>query len=162
MHGSVQASATKAEDNAAGSLEGKDCSTAGVELSGRSHLPESEITTTTEPSEQASDGREVGGEKDSTEEHVAAQEDSPPEPPYSVLSEPAKVSIILIASFAAIISPISSSIYFPALNSLAQDLDVSVSLITLTVTTYLVGQDIIIHVQAPFYRTTHPPILIIY
>lgn len=37
-----------------------------------------------------------------------------------------------------LISPLSSSIYLPALNSLAQDMHISVSLINLTVTTYLV------------------------
>lgn len=68
----------------------------------------------------------------------ADQDGIPPEPLYCILSEPAKISIILIASFAAIISPISGSIYFPALDSLAHDLDVSVSLITLTITAYLV------------------------
>ncbi len=68
----------------------------------------------------------------------ADQDGIPPEPLYCILSEPAKISVILIASFAAIISPISGSIYFPALDSLAHDLDVSVSLITLTITAYLV------------------------
>jgi hypothetical protein len=61
-----------------------------------------------------------------------------PEPPYSVLSEPVKISVLLTASFAAIVSPISSSIYFPAIPTLSRDLHVSVSLITLTITTYLV------------------------
>lgn len=82
--------------------------------------------------------------RDASEEHDTIVEgtpleDGPLEPLYSMLSERAKVSVILTASFAAIISPISSSIYFPALNSLAEDLDVSVSLITLTITTYLVS-----------------------
>ncbi|KAK7746612.1 hypothetical protein SLS62_009333 [Diatrype stigma] len=142
MHGltTTSATTTSAENSVAGSLDGKGGSTTCVESPGGSHLPESEIIIITEPSEQPSDGREAGGEKDGTGEHVTAQEDSPPEPPYSVLSETAKVSIILTASFAAIISPISSSIYFPALNSLAQDLDVSVSLITLTITMYLIFQ----------------------
>ena len=68
----------------------------------------------------------------------ADQDGFPPESPYCVLNEPAKISIILIASFAAIISPISGSIYFPAIDSLSHDLNVSVSLITLSITTYLV------------------------
>ena len=62
------------------------------------------------------------------------------EVPHCVLSEPVKISIIITASFAAIISPISGSIYFPALNSLADDLNVSESLINLTITTYLVSK----------------------
>lgn len=66
-------------------------------------------------------------------------QNDPLDPPYSLLSEPAKISIILTASFAAIISPISGSIYFPAIPTLSKDLHVSVSLITLTITTYLVS-----------------------
>ena len=62
------------------------------------------------------------------------------EPPYTVFSEPFKVIIILTSSFAAIISPISGSIYFPALDALAEDLHVSLSAITLTITTYLVSE----------------------
>ena len=46
--------------------------------------------------------------------------------------------MIIIGSFAGLISPLSSSIYLPALNSLAHDMGVSVSLINLTITTYLV------------------------
>jgi hypothetical protein len=60
-------------------------------------------------------------------------------PPYCILPEGEKIFIMLLVSFAAIISPISSSIYFPALNNLAKDLNVSISLINITITTYLVG-----------------------
>ena len=59
-------------------------------------------------------------------------------PPYSTFSEPMKIFTILLASFAAIISPISASIYFPALNTLARDLHVSTTSINLTITTYMV------------------------
>ncbi|GIJ85142.1 hypothetical protein Asppvi_003998 [Aspergillus pseudoviridinutans] len=64
------------------------------------------------------------------------------EPPYCILPKGEKISIILLVSFAAIISPISSGIYFPALNNLAQDLNVSISLINITITTYLIFQGI--------------------
>ncbi|KAF7167808.1 hypothetical protein CNMCM5623_000996 [Aspergillus felis] len=64
------------------------------------------------------------------------------EPPYCILPKGDKISIILLVSFAAIISPISSGIYFPALNNLAQDLNVSISLINITITTYLIFQGI--------------------
>ncbi|CRG83359.1 putative transporter AQR1 [Talaromyces islandicus] len=60
--------------------------------------------------------------------------------PYCVLPERQKVSLMLLASFAAIISPISSSIYFPAINDIAKDLDVSINLVNLTITTYLIFQ----------------------
>lgn len=58
--------------------------------------------------------------------------------PYSVLPPGEKIFVILAGSFASLISPLSSSVYLPALNSLARDMDVSVSLINLTITTYLV------------------------
>ncbi|KAF4216677.1 hypothetical protein CNMCM6457_004913 [Aspergillus fumigatiaffinis] len=63
-------------------------------------------------------------------------------PPYCILPEGEKIFIILLVSSAAIISPISSSIYFPALNNLAKDLNVSISLINITITTYLIFQGI--------------------
>lgn len=58
--------------------------------------------------------------------------------PYSVLPAGEKIFVIIAGSFAALISPLSSSVYLPALDSLARDMDVSVSLINLTITTYLV------------------------
>lgn len=61
-----------------------------------------------------------------------------PNAPHSVLSAGEKAFVIIAASFAALISPLSSSIYLPALDTLARDVNVSVSLINLTITTYLV------------------------
>jgi hypothetical protein len=61
-----------------------------------------------------------------------------PTPLYSVLPDGEKAFVIMTGSFAALISPLSSSIYLPALDSLAKDMEVSVSLINLTITTYLV------------------------
>lgn len=60
------------------------------------------------------------------------------EAPYSVLPHGEKAFVIVVGSFAGLISPLSSSVYLPALNSLARDMNVSVSLINLTITTYLV------------------------
>ncbi|KAL4800764.1 putative MFS transporter [Aspergillus venezuelensis] len=62
------------------------------------------------------------------------------EAPYCILPENEKVFLMLLCSFAAIISPMSSSIYFPAIGTLAEDLHVSVSDINLTVTMYLIFQ----------------------
>ncbi|CAG8291862.1 unnamed protein product [Penicillium salamii] len=63
-----------------------------------------------------------------------------PVPVYSVLPNGEKTFVIMAGSFAALISPLSSSIYLPALDSLARDMDVSVALINLTITTYLIFQ----------------------
>ncbi|KAI1759513.1 putative MFS transporter [Hypoxylon sp. FL1150] len=72
----------------------------------------------------------------------AKQADQPPEPPYSVYTHREKATMIILVSFTAIISPLSGTIYFPVLPSLARDLNVSASLINLTVTTYLILQGV--------------------
>lgn len=64
--------------------------------------------------------------------------DTPSHAPYSVLPAGEKALVIIAGSFAALISPLSSSIYLPAMTSIAQEMNVSVSLINLTITTYLV------------------------
>ena len=58
--------------------------------------------------------------------------------PYTYFRERDKLVIILTASFLALISPISASIYLPAINTISQDLHVSITLMNLTITTYMV------------------------
>ena len=60
------------------------------------------------------------------------------EPPYTVFTASQKRFIVFMASWAGFFSPVSSQIYFPALNTLAKDLHVSNSLINLTLTSYMV------------------------
>ncbi|KAE8344410.1 hypothetical protein BDV24DRAFT_171877 [Aspergillus arachidicola] len=59
---------------------------------------------------------------------------------YSVFSTRQKRLIILTAAIASTFSPISANIYYPALNSIAADLDVTSSKINLTITTYMICQ----------------------
>jgi hypothetical protein len=61
-----------------------------------------------------------------------------PEPPYSVFPKWQRVVYVYVASLAAFASPVSSSIYYPAMLTLARDLDTSLTNISLTITTYLV------------------------
>jgi hypothetical protein len=58
--------------------------------------------------------------------------------PYSIFTPWQKRFIILAASTGSFISPLTSNIYFPALNTIASDLHVSISQINLTITTYMV------------------------
>jgi hypothetical protein len=58
---------------------------------------------------------------------------------YSVFTVSQRRYIVFMASWAGFFSPVSSQIYFPALNTLAKDLDVSNSLINLTLTSYMVS-----------------------
>jgi len=59
---------------------------------------------------------------------------------YSVFSTNEKRIIIAAGSLAGFFSPLTGAIYFPALNTISQALNVSGSKINLTVTTYLILQ----------------------
>ncbi|KAK5050776.1 hypothetical protein LTR84_003335 [Exophiala bonariae] len=61
---------------------------------------------------------------------------------YSVFTTKEKRMMILAGSFAGFFSPLSSTIYFPALNTIAKALHVSGSKINLTVTSYVILQGI--------------------
>ena len=60
--------------------------------------------------------------------------------PYSVFTPVQKKVMVFTASLGAVFSPMSTTIYLPALNTLASDLHVSSAKINLTVTTFLVGR----------------------
>ncbi|POS74004.1 MFS transporter [Diaporthe helianthi] len=60
--------------------------------------------------------------------------------PYCSFPYNIKALIIGMATFSSFISPLSLNIYFPALTPLAMDLDVSVSLINLSITSYQIVQ----------------------
>ncbi|KAJ6006997.1 hypothetical protein N7522_005348 [Penicillium canescens] len=62
--------------------------------------------------------------------------------PYSSFSTGKKRYIVSTAAGAGLFSSLSAQIYFPALNTLAEDLNVSASLINLTVTSYMIFQGI--------------------
>lgn len=59
---------------------------------------------------------------------------------FSVFSTSDKILVIVIASVASVVSPFTGSVYFPALNTLADDLRVSTSSINLTITSYQIFQ----------------------
>jgi multidrug resistance protein len=59
---------------------------------------------------------------------------------YSVFTVGQKRAIIFAGSFAAWFSPMTGSIYFPALDRIGEDLGVSDSAMSITVTTYLIMQ----------------------
>ncbi|OJJ06008.1 hypothetical protein ASPVEDRAFT_87330 [Aspergillus versicolor CBS 583.65] len=60
--------------------------------------------------------------------------------PYSIFTTSQKRYIVFSASWAGFFSPVSSQIYFPALNSIADDLGVTSALINLTLTSYMIFQ----------------------
>ncbi|KAH8808032.1 MFS multidrug transporter-like protein [Xylogone sp. PMI_703] len=61
-------------------------------------------------------------------------------PPYSSFGSLEKKFIVFSATMAAFFSPFTAQIYFPALNTIAKDLNVSPSKINLTMTTYMILQ----------------------
>ncbi|KAJ4479024.1 major facilitator superfamily domain-containing protein [Lentinula aciculospora] len=68
------------------------------------------------------------------------EKDTVKEPLYSTFPRSQKIFILIIGSFAGLVSPLTGSIYLPALNSIAADLGVRTSLVNLTITTYQVFQ----------------------
>lgn len=92
---------------------------------------------------------------DNDKQSEQAKDESPPdEPPiekpdnsdvlakedYSIFTIGQKRGIIFAGSFASWFSPMTGSIYFPALDRIAADLNVTNSKINITVTTYLIIQ----------------------
>ncbi|PNP39608.1 hypothetical protein TGAMA5MH_08424 [Trichoderma gamsii] len=65
-----------------------------------------------------------------------------PTEPYSIFDSRQRALIVVIVSTAATFSGFASNIYFPALPTIAHDLNVSVELVNLTVTSYLIFQGI--------------------
>jgi hypothetical protein len=61
-------------------------------------------------------------------------------PVYSAFSPSQKRFVVFMASWAGFFSPVSGQIYFPALPSLARDLNVSNTLINLTLVSYMLAQ----------------------
>ncbi|KAL7922322.1 major facilitator superfamily domain-containing protein [Trichoderma austrokoningii] len=60
--------------------------------------------------------------------------------PYSVFSRRMKIWITFMATVASVVSPMTAHIYFPALDALAEQLNVSISLINFTLTSYMIFQ----------------------
>ena len=60
--------------------------------------------------------------------------------PFSIYSGRAKFFLVLIISWAGFFSPLTAQIYLPAINPIAADLGVSVELVNLTITAYMIFQ----------------------
>lgn len=77
-------------------------------------------------------------EEQNADEGAASIGAASAEPPFSVFTRGQKRWISWMASFGAMFSTLNSFIYFPAVVPMARDLNVSVGLINLTITCYLV------------------------
>ena len=103
--------------------EDRDTTTSQVDAQRRSGDP----ISTSNPD----DGKEGDLEKEQTGDKQ-----------YSVFTVPQKRAIIIVSSLAGFFSPLTGSIYFPAISTIATALDTSASKIDLTVTTYLIFQGV--------------------
>ena len=61
-------------------------------------------------------------------------------PPYSAFSLSKKRYIVFMAAWAGFFSPLSANIYYPALNTISKELNVSSQVINLTLTSYMIFQ----------------------
>jgi Na+/melibiose symporter-like transporter len=82
--------------------------------------------------------KESGSRKSERKEDIELQTLQAIEIPHSMFTKRQKLFICLLASFAGMFSTLCSYIYYPALVPIARDLSVSVSLINLTITSYLI------------------------
>ncbi|TVY13550.1 Itaconate transport protein [Lachnellula arida] len=69
-----------------------------------------------------------------------------PQPPYHVFDHGKKLQIVVLVSLAGILSPLSTSIYLPALTAIASEFNTSSAVVLLTVTVFMV-----FHAIAPFF-----------
>lgn len=106
-------------------------------------------TTTTNSATAAEDTEHESGEDGPGNDNEAVARDEqqgagmarvPSGPPYSVFSPGMKHWMATMVAVASFMSPVTANIYFPALQPIADDLGVSVSLINLTLTTYMIFQ----------------------
>ncbi|GES64599.1 florfenicol exporter [Aspergillus terreus] len=75
------------------------------------------------------------------------------DPPYHILSKKQKWNLVVFVSMAGAFSPLSSNIYFPAIDTISTDLGVSATLVALTITVYMVAQGIAPSVFGTFSDT---------
>ncbi|CAG8410728.1 unnamed protein product [Penicillium salamii] len=81
-------------------------------------------------------------ETDSSLQPSITEKTTTPEPLYTIFDKRQKWLIIILVTVAATFSAFASNIYFPALPTIADDLNVSLELVNLTVTSYLIFQGI--------------------
>lgn len=84
----------------------------------------------------AEDGRKSASNAAVEQNQMVTTED------FSIFTRNQKRAIIVVCSFASWFSPMSGSIYTPAIDTIGRELHVSNTQINLTVTTYLIFQGI--------------------
>jgi hypothetical protein len=93
----------------------------------------SDSTSISAPTQTQSNEPSISGNPGQSTQAEIAIDDAP----FSVWTTTEKKLIIFTASLATFFSPVSGQIYFPALDAIATDLNVSYSLVNLSITTYM-------------------------
>lgn len=75
--------------------------------------------------------------------NVPSQPDHATKEVYSSFSRSSKAWVTLLVAMSGFFSPLSANIYFPAVTYISEDLQVSIQLINLTITAYLLCQCIV-------------------
>ncbi|KAL7285431.1 hypothetical protein ACG7TL_000528 [Trametes sanguinea] len=89
----------------------------------------------------ADSGKEMKERNEPADKPVATSE-PPSKQPYSVYTSKEKWFIVAVTGFAAVFSPLTANIYFPAIPTIATAFHKSVELINLTVTVYMIMQGV--------------------
>ena len=95
---------------------------------------------------QEDDLKDITKELESTDSSQAMQGDalarvaSGSGPPHSIFSKSSKIFIVFLVSLSALVSPFAATLFYPALNVLAKQLNVTQSMVNLSITTYMVGE----------------------
>ncbi|KAL8724481.1 MAG: hypothetical protein Q9181_006806 [Wetmoreana brouardii] len=76
----------------------------------------------------------MGNEND----HQAHDEEANNGEKYSGFTQAQKRWIIALVAFAGMFSPLSSFIYYPAIHTIALDLAITITLVNLTITSYMI------------------------
>ncbi len=95
------------------------------------------------PYEAQEDKHEVGmeheAEPEPKEPRIELSRTVSSGPPYTIFSHRAKMFIVVSVSVSSLISPFGATTFYPALNVLAKQLNVSPTLVNLALTTYMVS-----------------------
>ncbi|KAF3759894.1 MFS general substrate transporter [Cryphonectria parasitica EP155] len=73
---------------------------------------------------------------------MVSESQVPEEPPFHIFNKRQKWNLVAIIGAAGLFSGLSSNIYFPALDAITEDLNVSTGQVSLTITSYLIIQGI--------------------
>ncbi|TFK94393.1 MFS general substrate transporter [Polyporus arcularius HHB13444] len=95
-----------------------------------------------EPQDEKHIGSDSHGKQDAITTSNNGAPSGPPSKPYSIYTASEKWFIVALTGFAAMFSPLTANIYFPAIPTISAAFHKSTELINLTVTVYMVVQGV--------------------